>query len=391
MKGINKMTSILYSVIMIISMTFAVRASNNMLATTIPLLVKYSLGFNEVLIGLISAIFSLSTFFMSGFINAKLNSKERRRLFIASSIAYAVLFPFFSIVNYLSVWMLSIASGFVLGALMPNIITSSTLYPEQKTRERIVSIYTLTLSLSLIIGPAIESFILTKFTLRQSFIFFAIFAFLAAVVSFFIKFPEKEKKQMSSKPSVPIFKNPGFRASVINNLIYNVPFAMITVFGGIYAIKSFHASYAVVTILFSLFFSTSFISRLVFTLRPPKDLPFQMIMSAILTAIGLLVLVLSNNIILYSISFLILGVPHGLTYPLSLVALTRSFPEEQRNMANSYFFSVLTAIGTFIPILFGAVIELIGIKLTFAVIIPFVLIFLIFLKKESSRMKDDIL
>jgi DHA1 family multidrug resistance protein-like MFS transporter len=384
------MANILYSVLMIISMTFSVRASNNMLATTIPLLVKYNLGFNEILIGLISAVFSLSTFFMSGFVNANLKSKERRVLFIFSSIVYAALFPFFSIVNYVSIWILSIAIGFVLGALMPNIITSSSLYEDKKVRERIISIYTLTLSLSLIIGPAIESIILTKFTLRESFIFFAIFGFLAAITSFFIKFPEKESEKVSSGRRTPIFKNAGFRASVINNLIYNVPFAMITVFGGIYAKESFHVSYSIVTILFSLFFATSFLSRLIFTIKPPNNLSFQMIMSAILTALGLSILVLSNNIIIYAISFLILGIPHGLTYPLSLVALTRSFSPEQRNKANSYFFSVLTAIGTFIPILFGAVIELLGIRLTFAIIIPFVLIFLIFLRKEALRMKEEI-
>lgn len=378
--------TILYSVLMIVSMTFSVRASNNMLATTIPLLVKYNLGFNEILIGLISAVFSLSTFFMSGFINANLKSKERRILFIFSSVVYAIFFPFFSMANYVSIWILSIAEGFVLGALMPNIITSSSLYDDKNVRERIVSIYTLTLSLSLIIGPAVESAILTRFTLRQSFIFFSIFGLSAAVTSFFIKFPEKESEKISSNRQAPIFKNAGFRASVINNLIYNVPFAMITVFGGIYAKESFHVSYSVVTILFSLFFSTSFLSRLIFTIKPPNNLPFQMIMSAILTAIGLFVLVLSNNIFVYAISFLILGIPHGLTYPLSLVALTRSFPAELRNKANSYFFSVLTAIGTFIPILFGTVIELLGIRLTFVVIIPFVLIFLILLKRETLRM-----
>ncbi len=384
------MANILYSVLMIILMTFSVRASNNMLTTTIPLLVKYNLSFNEILIGLISAVFSLSTFLMSGFINASLKSKERRILFIFSSIVYAALFPFFSVVNYVSVWILSIATGFVLGALMPNIITSSSLYPEKKVRERIVSIYTLTLSLSLIIGPAIESIILTRFTLRQSFIFFAVFGFLAAITSFFIKFPEKENEKISSGTHTSIFKNAGFRASVINNLIYNVPFAMITVFGGIYAKESFHASYSIITVLFALFFSTSFLSRLIFTIKPPDNLAFQMVMSAILTAIGLSVLVLSNNIIVYSIAFLVLGIPHGLTYPLSLVALTRAFPPEKRNMANSYFFSVLTAIGTFIPIIFGVVINFIGIRFTFAIIIPFVLIFLIFLRKESSKMKEDI-
>jgi DHA1 family multidrug resistance protein-like MFS transporter len=338
------------------------------------------------LIGLISAIFSFSTFFMSGFINAALKAKERRILFIFSTIIYAGLFPFFAIVNGISVWLLSIASGFVLGAIMPNIITSSSLYPDKKLSERIVSIYTLTLSLSLIIGPAIESAILTKLTLRQSFIAFSVFGLLAAITSFFIKFPEDLKEKAQGKVR-GILTNPGFRASIINNVLYNVPFAMITVFGGIYAKETFHVSYSIVTILFSMFFSTSFVSRLILTLKPPKNIPFQMISSAVLTVIGLVILVSSNNLILYSISFLILGIPHGLTYPLSLLALTRAFPSDQRNKANSYFFSILTAIGTFVPIIFGIAIQMMGIRLTFVAIIPLILVLLYFLRRESSKMK----
>ncbi|BBJ27155.1 MFS transporter [Athalassotoga saccharophila] len=377
------MSSIIYSILVIVSMTFAVRASNNMLATTIPLLVKYNLNFNGVMIGLISAIFSVSTFFMSGFINSSLKSKDRRILFITSSIIYAILFPFFAIANFISVWILSIAVGFVLGALMPNIITSASLYPDQRVRERVVSIYTLALSLSLIVGPTIESAILTKISLRQTFVFFGIFGILTAILSFFIKFPQEEVKTTTVRAS-HIFKNVGFRMSVINNLMYNVPFAMITVFGGIYAKEMFHVNYAIVTLMFSLFFSTSFVSRLFLTIKPPQNIPLQMLVSTLLTGLGLIILLISNNIFIYSISFLILGIPHGLTYPLSLLTLTRTFPPELRNRANSYFFSILTAIGTLIPIIFGVTIEFFGMKMTFVFITIFVFTLLIFLKRISK-------
>ncbi len=377
------MSSLIYSVLVIVSMTFAVRASNNMLATTIPLLVKYNLNFNGVMIGLISAIFSVATFFMSGFINASLKSRERRILFITSAIIYSILFPFFAIANFISVWILSIAVGFVLGALMPNIITSASLYPDQRVRERIVSIYTLALSLSLIVGPAIESAILTKISLRETFVFFEIFGVLTAILSFFIKFPQEETKNTTIRAG-HIFKNAGFRMSVINNLIYNVPFAMITVFGGIYAKETFHVSYSIVTLLFALFFSTSFISRLFLTIKPPQNIPLQMLVSALLTGFGLVILLISNNIFIYSISFLILGIPHGLTYPLSLLTLTRSFPPELRNKANSYFFSILTAIGTLIPIIFGLTIQFFGMKITFIFITIFVFTLLLFLKQTSK-------
>lgn len=377
------MSSMLYSVFVIVLMTFSVRASNNMLGTMIPLLVKYDLNFSEIMIGLISALFTLSSFFMSGFINAALPPKERRVIFIFSSIVYAVIFPFFAFANGVSIWILSISSGFVLGALMPNIITSASLYPDRKTRERIVSLYTLTLSLSLIIGPSIESALLKFMNLRETFIFFTIFGFLTAVTSFFIKFPETEQKSKMSAHLKVIFKNPGFKASIINNLMYNVPFAMITIFGGIYAKDTFHIGYSLITILFALFFLTSFLSRLILTIRPPQNLSFQMVISAILTALGLILIVFSNNIILYAVAFLILGIPHGLTYPLSLLALTRAFPPELRNKANSYFLSILSAIGAFVPIIFGFVIQYFGMRITFALIVVFVLVLLIFLVKNT--------
>ncbi len=382
------MLSMLYSVFVIVLMTFSVRASNNMLGTMMPLLVKYDLNFSEIMIGLISALFTLSSFFMSGFINAALPPKERRVIFIFSSIVYAVIFPFFAFANGVSIWILSISSGFVLGALMPNIITSASLYPDRKTRERIVSLYTLTLSLSLIIGPSIESALLKFMNLRETFIFFTIFGLLTAVTSFFIKFPETEQKSKMTTHLKVIFKNPGFKASVINNLMYNVPFAMITIFGGIYAKETFHIGYSLITILFALFFLTSFLSRLILTIRPPQNLSFQMIISAILTALGLILIVFSNNIILYAIAFLILGIPHGLTYPLSLLAITRAFPPELRNKANSYFLSILSAIGAFIPIIFGFVIQYFGMRITFALIVIFVLLLLIFLVRNTIYAKN---
>ncbi|MFP3171414.1 MAG: hypothetical protein RXQ98_09425 [Sulfolobaceae archaeon] len=153
--------------------------------------------------------------------------------------------------------------------MKPNILTSAGLFQDQRTRERMLSLYTLALSTSLIIGPLIESAILLKFTLFQAFIFFSILPTLVAISSFLVKFPEEEENE---RVKVKVWKNPGFRISIFLNLMYALPFGTLTTFGGIYAVDSFHASYSLATALFGMFFATSFLGRLIITILPPRGL-----------------------------------------------------------------------------------------------------------------------
>ncbi|WP_201779512.1 hypothetical protein [Acidiplasma cupricumulans] len=73
------------------SLTFSVRASNNLILTTIPLISKYYLNFNSVLIGILSASAMGSTGIMSALINSRLDSKKRRKLFISSVLSIQFL------------------------------------------------------------------------------------------------------------------------------------------------------------------------------------------------------------------------------------------------------------------------------------------------------------
>lgn len=169
-ENVAKGTIIMIAII-IITTTFGVRASNNMIGTTIPLLAKKYFNYTGTEIGLLATTFMGSTFIMSTFINVRLNSKNRRKLFIISSIIYTILFPLFYLANPLTIWIIASVSGFTIGALMPNLITSAGLFDDKRLRERMLAIYTLALSTSLLIGPAIDGLILKYYTLRQSFLF----------------------------------------------------------------------------------------------------------------------------------------------------------------------------------------------------------------------------
>ena len=371
---------LLQALLIIVPLTIAVRASNNMLMTTIPLLARYDFHFSNTLIGLLSALTALMTFLSSGLVNSRLRSCCRRAAFIASSTVYTVAYPLFWLSTPLTIWLLSAVAGFTLGLLMPNIITSASLLPDRRARERLLNIYTLSLSVSLILGPAIESLILRYYSLRESFLFFTAFPVLALAIAPFVKFPE-EGGNDSLITVNDVLSNPGFLTAVLNIATYNVVFSFLMAFGGIYAKDSFKLSYSMVETLFSLFFTTSFLGRLYLSIRPAERLWPFMGTAVLLTIIGVAMIGLINNPLAYIIALLLLGIPHGTTYPLSVVAISRAFKPQHRNMANSLFFSFMMLIGIVTPTVTGYIADLIGIRSTFTVLILPVVITLIFLRR----------
>ena len=376
--------SYLVMLTVIVSMAFAVRSSNNMFSTTVPLLAMYYFHFSDLLVGLLMAVGSGATFVMSAVINSRLRSHSRRILFLASSFTYMAVYPLFYVSDYILIWPLVFVVGFILGSLMPNIVTSASLLEDRTQRERLLSIYALTLSLSLIAGPAIESEILLRFSLAQSFLFFTALPVVAFISSFYIQFPEE--KNLGRTPYLKILRAHGFKTATLNIMTYNIPFVLILTFGGIFARDQFHASYSLITLIFSLFFATSFLSRLLLTIYPPNRIFGLMTLSVAITAAGLLVLSFSPNVYIFAASFLILGLPHGFTYPLSIISISRGFENSLRSAANSYFFSLMMVVGALMPFVSGLIVNSIGYRLAFISIVPVIAFLYVLLRREVKQL-----
>ncbi|ARM77198.1 MFS transporter [Acidianus manzaensis] len=377
---------------MIFSITFAIRASNNMLITTVPLIAKYYFHFSVFLVGLVSSITSIFSFLSSIFINSKLSVTSRNKMMKISSILYAITFPLFYLVNPLLVWLFTAIAGFSMGIIFPNIITFAGSIGDQRSKERMISLYTTSLSLSLIVGPGIESLILSRFSLTQAFLFFSAFSLLVPIVSFQINF-DNERSGNKSKNLVTknILKSPAFLTSLFNNMMYDIPFGMIETFGGIYAISLFHASYSLSTLLFTLYFLTSFISRGLFTFRPANNILRIIFLNVGITIIGLFLASIAYNIYMYIFSLLILGIPHGLTYPSSLILLSRNFKDEgERSIANSYFSGILIGLAGVIPIIMGYSVEEIGLRYSFSMLAIVSIILFFLMLREYKKIKISI-
>ncbi len=355
---------VIETVIVILSITFSVRATNNLIMTSIPLLAKYDFGFSQTLVGILSALASASTFLTTALINTKLNSKNRRISFIASNFLYTFVLVGYWVSNHVTLWMLTAAGGGLLGLIMPNIITSASLFKDSVLRERVLALYTVFLSLSLITGPAIESYLLHFVSLKEVFLVFALFGALATAMSPFMHFPVEKR----TGEKTDVLKNPGFRVALYNIMAYNIPFAILLAFAGIFEKDTFHISLSLVTLLFSLFYLSSFLSRILLSIRPAKNVRTYMISAMGVSVAGIIIMVLSNNIIIFVVALLILGIPHGLTYPLSVLTISRAFGPQHRNTANSYFFSIMMLVGILLPLVGGVLVDTIGFRLTMTAI-----------------------
>jgi len=166
----------------------------------------------------------------------------------------------------ISVFIISFFIGMAYGIILPNIVTSASLYPDKTGRERLLSIYSIGLSFSLVFGPSLETYLLKFISYRTIFLFFAPVGIIGFIASFFMEFPENKKEEHGNS----IKKNSGLWSSILTITTYNVPFAALTVFLVIFAETRFHVSSYMAYLPFVFFFTVSLFTRIYLSIRPLK-------------------------------------------------------------------------------------------------------------------------
>ncbi|MDP8012011.1 MAG: MFS transporter [Thermoplasmata archaeon] len=361
--------------------TISMRAVNNMIVTTLPLFGKYILHFSNGEIGLLTSVSFITTFLATSFINPRLSFKTRKISFILSTFLIILILILIFYSNYITIWIFSILAGFSYGLITPNIITSASLIEERKLAERLLAIYSVSLSLSLVLGPLLETFLLKYFNYREIFLLFVPIALPLFIMSFKTKFPEGKNEKFSFKE---INKKPLF-ASVINVMIYNIPFSIITVYAAIYAIDVYHVSGTLAYSIYVPFFTISFITRFLMVIRPFKDLRKPITLSAILTALGVILLAYPSNFYFIIFSMALLGIPHGAIYPISTIIISRGTKINERNAVNSYFVAFGNIIVIVVPPIFGFLIPYLGYRLLIASLVFPVIVFFLILQKKYFK------
>lgn len=346
--------SLVYIIIIIIISTLSARAVNNMIMTTVPSFAKYELSMNDLYVGLLASSLSMTTLISTVFINPFLSSPKRRMAFILSTISIIFLLIFYYFSSKVTIWIITIITGLVYGFIMPNLITFASIAKDKKNAERLLNIYSMSLSLSLVIGPLLETFLLERYSYRDIFILFLPLAIPLAFLSKNVKFPETTKEVRSFS----VLKNHGLTAAIISITLYNIPFAIISSFIVIYTKELFNVANFEAYSVFLPFFSLSFLTRFIMALRPFKDLRTPMALSILLTAIGIIIVSIAPNFTTLLLGMLILGVPHGSIFPMSTIMISRGTSVYERNAANSFFIAYNNILFIVSPIIYAYLVTL---------------------------------
>jgi MFS family permease len=377
--------SLALSAIILILFTVSARSVNNMVVTSVPILSRYVFGFSNLFVGVLSAVIYVTTFITTSYLNPMLARRTRRSVFIGSAVVIPVILLLFYFSSPILIWPLAIASGIVSGFIFPNIITSATVHRDHLVQMRLLAIYSLSLSLSLVIGPSLETWLLGFLNYREVFLPFIALAVLGSAISPFIKFPEVSGEVRG----VSTLKNNGFLNAVLANTIYNVPFAAITSFTVIFAVKEFSVSGSVAYSAFIYFFIVSFLTRLLMAVRPFRALFAPLIVSAVLTVVPILLIPEAHSFILFLIIMAVLGIPHGSVFPMASILIARGTSIEERNSANSYFLGYNNILFVIVPIMFGYLGSDIGFGFAFTVLSVIALaatLGLVFLYRKSRNL-----
>lgn len=345
------------------------RASQNAAQTTMPLIGHDLLGIGVGQIGLVATIWGGASVVTNIFIASIRGSS--RYIFVGGLIAFpfgilALVFSHTYLQLIASILLLAISGGIVMPALASS---SATLGSVSSKRGAVA--FTVALSLSLAIGPLIEASVLraSHDSLRIALAFFVPLAAVGSVLG--ILKLGRTKDQPSSGSSTGqrayvLFRQRDFRDAVFSLALYQFPFVAIINFGAILARTRFGASAAFSQEALTSFFLVSFISRAVLLFHPTKNRDKTWLRgAAILTILGVVIVGLAGSSLWFVVAMGLLGIPHGLTYPLALNLLNESATPDQLAKGNSILSATTGLISLTGPFVIGLLSASFGISTMF--------------------------
>ncbi len=334
------------------------RASQNAAQTTLSLIGHDILHIGPSLIGVAVTIAGLTSAAASLLIAGRLRAHQLKgALLVALLLGALSIGMYYIATNFIVFTIASITIGVSGGLAMPTMATLAT--PSKSiSPARGVAAYTAALSASLAVGPLYETFILNSSheNVRVALIAFMPFPIIGFfLILFGIRAAQNSRSAGKVKVgSLQIRQSIPIRLAISAQLLYQAPFVAVVAFGALIARYSFGASSSTAQLGFTVFFVLSFTSRVVL-LWKPEILPptFLLKISALLTLIGVTMLATTHGEVLLILSMALLGVPHGVTYPVSLALLAKWTSPDTRTRANAALSSVTSFVGVLLPFILG--------------------------------------
>lgn len=377
---------LLINLIMLLSVAFTMRTSTNMLMTVVPVFTKYVINADVFFVGLTATLYGIGAMVANVLINGRINiEKTPRTIALLLLIMTVGIFFYLLSNNIYEVLILSTVTGLSMGVVQPLLMTVTNVIAPPGKRDKYIAAYTASLSLSLIFGVVMEGLITSSINVRYAFLIFLFISLLSTVLMFTlstrIKMNMKRKNRLTFKEILGkashSLKQGKVLFALFGNIAYAFPFILLITYGSIMGKEYDGINPDIFFYLLALFYSVSFLTRLVLSVKNVKNHEILMYTSFAATIIGYLLLGIDAGIIMFIGSLLILGFPHGSIYPTASYYIASSVELEDLNVVYSVFILIMDVIIFLIPFVFGIISTIYSIRIAiYLTAVPMVLLLL---------------
>ncbi|MHB1661985.1 MAG: MFS transporter [bacterium] len=381
------------------------RANTNLIQSVNPLFVKYVLGMNLFYVGVATAVYAFSTLAVRYLISIRVKPQDISKfVIIGLSLFCLSIAGYFFSAGFFEFLIFVVMSGFATAIIMPFLLSLVHLVSDKAVIEKNLTVYSLMLSLALVFGPLLGSALLSVSSIRYIYIMLLGFAALALffAVKIHIKAKDSIQKRMEKEAEAEagrksksgsvsgLLKNRDFMEVIFYNTAFSICFASIVALGGVFAKDNFHVKYFEITLLFSLFFISSLIARLVLLYYTKKGIIKNKIkilnISILISSFSFVLIVLSKNLDIYALSLILLGIPHALIFPIGTMRISEAVSMKDMVAANTIYQSNFDLGGIIGPFFLSYIGEIYSIRFVFEIIAVF--LFLAFITGKIINKKS---
>ncbi|MFS0862448.1 MFS transporter [Fredinandcohnia sp. 179-A 10B2 NHS] len=318
------------------------------LLVSLPVYTLGDLGGNELEAGLMITVFLFSAIIVRPFAGQWLNTLGKRKTFMLSLLIFMVSsFLYFLPNSSYTVLLLRFFHGIgfgmattAAGGIVADIV------PDSRKGEG-MGYFIMSNNLAMVIGPFLSLTVMNKYGMDSVFILSIVCAVIAFGTGYFIKIPELPIAKTTTKTKLSfsdLFEIPALRIAIVGGL-FGLVYSSILSFVSVYAQESglvevssfFFVIYAAVLLL-----SRPFTGKW-FDLYGANVIIYPAI---VLFAIGMLLLGLTSNPVLFLVSAALIGLGWGTLFPsFQTIAIQQAAPN-RRGTATATFLSIFdTGIG----------------------------------------------
>jgi DHA1 family multidrug resistance protein-like MFS transporter len=384
-------------VLIAMGVAFFFRTTNSALNVFFPLYGSRVLHLNSGKIGVIFGIqgfLSFAIMFLTSFIKSLKKTSKALILLLASGLIVLLSASLLgglierSFAFYFAVALTGIGTALVV----PAIVTLVGLMGSGKKERRVIT-YSISLSLALLLGPSIEALILrlTHDNLRIAIIACFVPASIAlGLNALYLIEARKYPAIQSNEEEVHFVKelrvqNKLKKTAIYLQLMYEVPFEATIVFGGLLGSHLDHLSLQTIALSYSVFFFISLLVRSTLSVVQTLRIFDYLIYSAFGVSLGGVILISIRGAVFYFAAYILLGVAHGITYPLGLSMTSVASPADELIKSNAIMSYWTQLVNFAAPIILGGLVNLYGYIIGFrAILIPVAIIGLLLLIETRS-------